>query len=118
MPSAPATKDIGNPELIAVFEQTGLLERDRAAKKAFKRAEAEKKAVAEEIKVTLREHGQSKLKNGQDGWSISYSMSNGKKSISKQAIIDAGLDPEDFMTAGNPYEILRVTYTDMTEDDV
>ena len=117
MPSAPATKDLGNPALIDVLKQSGLLERQRAAAKAFKRAETEKKTVAEEIKVTLREHGQSKVKSVPDGFSISYSMSQGKKSISKQAILDAGLDPEDFMTAGNPYEILRVTYTENDSED-
>jgi CRISPR/Cas system-associated exonuclease Cas4 (RecB family) len=117
MPAAPATKNLGNPELIAIFKQNGLLDRHRQAQKAFKKAEATKKAIGEEIKVTLREHGQSKLKNGDEGWSISYSMSQGRKALSKSAIEEAGLDPEDFMKVGNPFEILKVTFTDMTEDD-
>lgn len=117
MPAAPATKDLGNPALLAALNED-LIARKRVAAKNFKKAEAEKKRVDEEIKTMLREFGTSKAKDSNAGWSISYSMASGRKSISKSLIEAAGLDPEDYMAQGNPYEILRVTFTDMDEEDV
>lgn len=117
MPAAPATKDLGNPELLDALNKD-LIQRKRVAAKAFKKAEAEKKLIDEEIKCMLRDFNTTKAKDAISGWSVSYSMSQGRKTLSKEAIEDAGLDPEDFMKQGNPYEILRVTFTEMDGEDV
>jgi CRISPR/Cas system-associated exonuclease Cas4 (RecB family) len=117
MPAAPATKDLGNPELLSALN-ADLIARKRVAGKAFKKAEAEKKLIDEEIKCMLRDFNTTKAKDAHGGWSVSYSMSQGRKTLSKEALTDAGLDPDDFMKQGNPYEILRVTFTDMDEEDV
>jgi len=67
--------------------------------------------------MLLREYGDTNPKDPENGWSISFSMAAGRKTLSKQAMIDDGIDPEQYMKQGNPYEILRVTYKDMTGDD-
>jgi hypothetical protein len=44
-----------------------------------------------------------------DGWKASYTVVNGRKTLSKDMIEAAGLDPEKFMTEGAGYEKLTVT---------
>lgn len=117
MPAKPNKGGDTNPALLAALNEELIL-RKREASKKFKKAEQEKKLIDEEIKAILRDYNTSKAKDSGAGWSVSYSMAQGRKSLSKQAMIDAGLDPEQYMAQGNPYEILRVTFTDMSEEDV
>lgn len=44
-----------------------------------------------------------------DGWKASYTVVKGRKTLSKEMIEAAGLDPEKFMTEGSGYEKLTVT---------
>lgn len=45
-----------------------------------------------------------------DFWKVSYSTQKGKRTLSKDKLIEAGLDPEDFMAEGGGFEKLTVTY--------
>jgi hypothetical protein len=64
-------------------------------------------AAKEEIKSNLIEIGQKRLRG--DGWGVSWSTVKGKKSLDKQKMIAAGLDPDDYMTEGAAYDRLVVT---------
>jgi CRISPR/Cas system-associated exonuclease Cas4 (RecB family) len=124
MPGAPAKGGETRPDLLEALNTAprdsnmSLMDRKRVAKKTMEAAKKEVDRVNEEIKEVLREFGQNKAKDKDLGWSISYSMQSGRKTLSKQALVDDGIDPEQYMTQGNPFEVLRVTYKDMTEEDL
>lgn len=82
----------------------------------IKKLEVEHGRIAEEIKDALRTLGRSNAKSADDGWSISYTMSSGKKSVDTEAMQADGIDVEAYMKRGNPYEILRVTFKDLDSD--
>jgi len=117
MPAKPTKGGEENPDMLSELN-ADLIARRRVASKKEKAAKQEVQLINEQIKEILRDHNTSKAKDKENGWSISYSMASGRKTLSKQALIDDGIDIEPYMTAGNPYEILRVTFTDMTEEDV
>lgn len=116
MPAKPSKGGEANPDMLAELN-ADLIARRRVATKKEKAAKQEVQLINEQIKEILRDHNTSKAKDAVHGWSISYSMAQGRKTLSKQAMIDDGVDPELYMTQGNPYEILRVTFTDMTDED-
>ena len=116
MPAKKSAKSTSNPKLLADLNAELIMKR-REASKIHKKAKEDVDRINEEIKMLLREYGDTNPKDPENGWSISFSMAAGRKTLSKQAMIDDGIDPEQYMKQGNPYEILRVTYKDMTGDD-
>lgn len=72
-----------------------------------KDAEAKLENVNEQIRQALIVHGQSRAA-GAD-WKIAYTAQKGRKTINKALMIEAGLDPEDFMAEGAGFEKLTVT---------
>lgn len=117
MPKKAAKGDETRADLIDALMYDGLMERKRAAKIAVKKATEEKARVDEDIKQILRDFNTNRAANSDDGWSVSYSMAAGRKTLSKQAMVDDGIDPEQYMVQGNPYEILRVNFKDMQGED-
>jgi hypothetical protein len=76
--------------------------------KAVKKdAEAKLEEVNEQIRQALITHGQSRAA-GLD-WKIAYTAQKGRKTINKNLMIEAGLDPEDYMAEGAGFEKLTVT---------
>lgn len=112
MPAAPGKGGDTNPELIAALNED-LIARRRVAKKALDKAEKEVALINEEIKGILRDFNTSKAKDPVTGWTVSYSMAAGRKALNKQALEDDGIDVEQYMRQGNPYEILRVTFKEL-----
>ena len=104
-----------NPELLAALNENELLFRRRAATKAEKKAKAELARLNEEIKEVLRRYGSNKAAG--NSWSVSYSMAQGRQTLDKDSLIDAGVNIDDHMKLGNPYEILKVTFKDLDDDD-
>jgi hypothetical protein len=104
-----------NPELLAALNENELLFRRRAATKAEKKAKAELAALNEEIKEVLRRYGSTKAAG--NAWSVSYTMAQGRQTLDKASLIDAGINVDDHMKLGNPYEILKVTFKDLEDDD-
>jgi hypothetical protein len=104
-----------DPELVAALLNNELLDRRRAATKAEKKAKAELALINEEVKEVLRRYGSNKAKG--NGWSVSYTMAAGRQTLDKASLEAAGIDLSDHTKLGNPYEILKVTFKDMDEED-
>ena len=117
MPAKASKGDESRSDLLEALNGSGLMARKRAAKIAFKKAEEEKKRVDEEIKQVLRDFNTNKAVDLGEGYSVSYSMSGGRKTFSKSLLEADGIDPEAYMVQGNPYEILRVNFKDMQGED-
>jgi hypothetical protein len=91
-----------------MVEMLDRLVTDHSALKANKKeAEAALEGVNEQIRQALITHGQSRAA-GSD-WKIAYTAQKGRKTISKDLMIEAGLDPADFMSEGSGFEKLTVT---------
>jgi len=76
-------------------------------KKAIKELEAELEVYNEEIRQNLTLHGVSRAVS--DEFKATYTYQKGRKTLSKEKMIERGLDPEEFMTEGNGFEKLTVT---------
>lgn len=76
-------------------------------KKAIKELEAELEAYNEEIRQNLTLHGVSRAVS--DEFKATYTYQKGRKTISKDKLVERGLDPEEFMVEGNGFEKLTVT---------
>lgn len=124
MPEVSGKGSDANPLLLAELNRVpegsnqSLISRKRVAKKHLEKAEREVELINEEIKETLRRFNSSKAKDKDGGWSVSYSMAAGRKSLNKQALEEDGIDVEAYMRQGNPYEILRVSFTESDSDEL
>lgn len=91
-----------------MVEMLDRLVTEHATLKADKKeAEAKLEDVNEQIRQALITHGQSRAAGG--NWKIAYTAQKGRKTINKSLLIEAGLNPEDFMTEGAGFEKLTVT---------
>lgn len=76
-------------------------------KEAKDDAERELEVINERIRQALIVHGESRAVG--DDWKVSYTTQKGRKTIDKNKLIEAGLDPDDFMSEGAGFEKLTVT---------
>ena len=76
----------------------------KAQKKVLEKEIAE---VQEDIRQELIRANESRAVG--DTWKVSYTTVAGRRTLSKDKLIEAGLDPEDFMEQGGGYEKLTVT---------
>lgn len=76
-------------------------------KKEKKALEREIEDLNEEVRQNLIAANESRAVG--DGWKVSYTAQKGRKTISKELMIEKGLDPEDFMIEGAGFEKLTVT---------
>ncbi len=76
-----------------------------ALRAQFKDIEARKKKAEAALKDAMFDLGTTRV--GEEDWSASISKNNGRKTLSKDLITEAGLTPEDYMTEGNPFFVLR-----------
>ena len=83
-----------------------VLKRDDV-KNQIKELTTELEVYNEEIRQDLIKHGTSRAVA--DDFKATYTYQQGRKTISKDKLIEAGLDPEDFMVEGNGFEKLTVT---------
>lgn len=88
-------------DLDAPVHELALLKRE---KKTLERKIEDKN---EEVRQSLIAANESRAVG--DGWKVSYTAQKGRKTISKDLMIERGLDPEDFMTEGAGFEKLTVT---------
>lgn len=72
-----------------------------------KAAEKTHKEASERLKLALEKSG-SKRAFGDD-WKASYTFIGGKRTLSKNLMTEAGLDPEDFMEEGRGYSKITVS---------
>lgn len=91
--------------LLMEFEQ--LVKAERAASSAKKAAEKEQKAAAETLKQWLRDTGVRVAEA--DGIKCSISWIKGRKTLSKALIVEAGLNPEDYMLEGEGHDRLNIS---------
>lgn len=73
-----------------------------------KKTKAELEEINEQIRQALIDAGQSRAAG--DDWKIAYTAQKGRKTISKDLMVAAGLDPDDFTTEGAGFEKLTVTH--------
>ena len=83
-----------------------MLKRDDV-KQQIKMLETELETHNESIRQELIENETSRAVA--DDFKATYTFQRGRKTLSKQKLIDAGHDPEDFMDEGNGFEKLTVT---------
>ncbi len=62
--------------------------------------------LKERLKEVLMEVGQKRMRG--DGWRIAWSNVDGVKKLSKKKMVEAGLNPADYMEQGLPYDKLVV----------
>lgn len=115
MPGKMDKKAQTNPELVAALNADELMFRRRAATKNKKKAEQELEAINEEIKEILRSFGTNKAAG--NAWNVSYTMAAGRQTLDKESLIASGVNIDDHMKLGNPYEILRVTFKDLDDEE-
>ncbi|TFZ81641.1 hypothetical protein [Candidatus Macondimonas diazotrophica] len=89
-------------------EVHALAREERQLKSAVKDAEGLHKDAIERLKAAM-ESLQTKRVNFEDGGKVSYSFVSGRKSLSKNKMIEAGLDPSDFEEEGKGYSKITVT---------
>ena len=77
-------------------------------KEQEKEAKAALEGLNERIRQTLIDNNESRAAG--DDWKIAYTAQKGRKTISKEKMIEAGLDPEDYMSEGAGFEKLTVTH--------
>lgn len=102
-------KEISSQEREVIEKLTPLVHKQVALKVEKSNAEQNLEAVNEQIRQALIGAGTSRAVG--DDWKISYVAQAGRKTISKEKLIAAGLDPEDFMSEGTGFEKLTVTAT-------
>lgn len=100
---------LGNEDALA-DEAFELLRREREAREVMKAAEKEHEEAKSELRDFLKDNDARKLDG--PGWKVSLSWVKGRRTLSKDLITDAGLDPEDFMRDGNGYEKMTVSWDD------
>lgn len=76
-------------------------------KQKVKELEAELEEYNEAIRQNLIEHGTSRAVA--PDFKATYTYQKGRKQLSKEKMIERGLDPEEFMVEGNGFEKLTVT---------
>lgn len=84
-----------------------LVNKQLVLKDQKKDIESELEEVNEGIRQTLIQHGKSRAVG--ENWKISYSAQKGRKTLDKAKMLEAGLDPEDYMSEGTGFEKLTVT---------
>lgn len=94
-----------DPQLLD--ELDGAVHKVAELKKSKKAIERELEEANEEVRQALIAANESRVVGS--GWKVSFSTVNGKKTLSADKLIEAGLDPERFMQEGAGYEKLTVT---------
>ncbi len=94
-----------DPSLIEALD--GVVHELALKKKEKKSVEREIEDLNEEVRQALIAANESRAVGS--GWKATYSTQKGRKSISKDKLIESGLDPEDYMTEGAGFEKLTVT---------
>lgn len=86
---------------------TPLVLKQSSIKATAKHLKAELEDINEEIRQELIANGQSRAVG--DNWKVTYTAQAGKKTLSKDKMIEDGLDPEKYMQEGGSFEKLTVT---------
>lgn len=92
-------------QLISALEP--IVDQRTRLKEIADETDRELEVVNEQIRQALIAHGESRVAG--ESWKISYTTQKGRKTIDKNKLIEAGLDPEDFMSEGAGFEKLTVT---------
>lgn len=104
-PLTKAETDLQDQELLDTLRP--LVLKRNAVKMDISDLEKELETYNEEIRQELISHGTSRAVA--PDFKATYTYQQGRKQLSKQKLIDRGLDPEDFMEEGNGFEKLTVT---------
>jgi hypothetical protein len=94
-----------DPELLATLDE--LVVEVASLKKAKKEVEKELEDANEAVRQALIQHRESRAVGS--GWKVSYTTVAGRKTLSADKMIEAGLIPDDYMEEGAGYEKLTVT---------
>lgn len=96
------TEELPKPEVEALAKMAKTVVKLRAD---FKALETEKKKAEADLKDKL--YSLETTRAGGPDWSVSVSMSNGRKSFNKALAIEDGIDVDKYMTEGNPFSVMR-----------
>lgn len=99
-----------NKDALSALQLTELdpLVVDAINKKEIAAAASEAYATAQErVKAWLSENKRAKATS--ENWSVSWTITEGRKALDKQAMKDDGIDPEQYMRKGASYETFRIT---------
>jgi hypothetical protein len=100
-------KEVANQDQKLISELDEVVHQLAVAKQHKKDIEHQVETLNEEVRQKLIAANQSRAVG--DDWKASYTTVKGKKTLSKEKLIEAGHDPEDFMQEGSGYEKLTVT---------
>lgn len=87
-----------------------LLRREREAREVLKGAEKEHEEAKSELREFLKDNDARKVEG--PGWRVSVTWVKGRRTLKKDLIIEAGLDPAEFMEEGPGYEKMTVSWDD------
>ncbi|AMO44138.1 hypothetical protein vBRpoSV10_80 [Ruegeria phage vB_RpoS-V10] len=107
-------KEVDNQDSYLVQQLDEMVREHKVLKSEEKALKRKVEESNEAIRQTLIQSNQSRAVG--NGWKVSYTTIAGRKTLSKEKIEEAGLDPEDFMNEGSGYEKLTVTMDGATED--
>ena len=94
------------PDPFLIAELDPIVRHAIQTKEAADTAAQEHEAARQRVKDWLSENKHSKA--GNENWSVSWSTSDGRPTLDKQALRDDGIDPEKYMRKGAPYDTLRI----------
>lgn len=101
-------KEVEAQDTSLVDELAEVTESLRVKKRESKELDREIEELNEAIRQKLIAANTSRAAGS--GWKVSYTTVAGRKTLSKERMEEAGLNPEDFMEQGAGYEKLTVTY--------
>jgi len=89
--------------------------------RAHKVLKGEEKALKRKVEESNEDIRQTLIRSNQSravghGWKVSYTTIAGRKTLSKELMIEDGLDPGKYMNEGSGYEKLTVTMDGASED--
>ena len=100
-------REIAAQEQMFLDEVGPLAHQHAELKREAKRIKEEVGVVDEKIKQALIAEGRSRAV-GND-WKASYSLIDGRETLSKDKVAEAGLDPNDYLAKGAGFEKLTIT---------
>lgn len=106
--------EVADQDSYLVSELDILVNHHKGLKKTEKALKREVEESNEAIRQTLIQSNKSRAVGS--GWKVSYTTIAGRKTLSKEKMEEAGLDPNDYMQEGSGYEKLTVTMDGNSED--
>ena len=103
-------KQISEQDKEFVDSLTPLVLQRNTVNSAMKTYKTELESLNEEIRQSLIAEGKSRAVG--DNWKVTYTAQAGRRTLSKDKMVEDGVDPEKYMQEGSPFEKLTVTVSE------